>query len=104
MSSAPAKQNEYLTKKYVDGVYIPGGLIVFGCLIVKREWLPYAVVLALLLGGYKVFSSSKDFKGLTYSVDILLMVLSGVQKVLKPTEFQNFELMEKTIISHNVAM
>lgn len=29
---------------------------------------------------------------------------TGEQKVLKPTEFQNFELSEKTIISHNVAM
>ena len=28
----------------------------------------------------------------------------GVKKVLKPNEFQNFELKEKTIISHNVAM
>jgi hypothetical protein len=28
----------------------------------------------------------------------------GVQKVLKPDVFQNFELSEKTIISHNVAM
>lgn len=67
MSSAPAKQNEYLTKKYVDGVYIPGGLIIVGCLIVKREWLPYAIVLSLLLGGYKVYSSSKDSKRLYLS-------------------------------------
>ena len=29
---------------------------------------------------------------------------TGVQKVLKPDVFQNFELSEKTIISHNVAM
>jgi hypothetical protein len=29
---------------------------------------------------------------------------SGVQKVLKPDVFQNFELKEKTIVSHNVAM
>jgi cytochrome-b5 reductase len=60
MSSATPTQNEYLTKKYIDGVYIPSGLLVFGCLIVKREWVPYAVVLALLLGGYKVYSNSKD--------------------------------------------
>jgi len=84
MSSAP-KQNEFLTRKYIDGVYIPSGLLVFGCLIVKREWVPYAVVLAVLLGGYKVYSSR-------------------VKKVLKPTEFQDFELTEKTIISHNVAI
>jgi len=28
----------------------------------------------------------------------------GVKKVLKPDVFQEFELKEKTIISHNVAM
>ncbi|TVY45057.1 NADH-cytochrome b5 reductase, partial [Lachnellula occidentalis] len=77
--------NSLLSKSYVDGVYIPSGLLVVGCLIVKREWVPYAVALALLLGGYKVFSNR-------------------VLKVLKPTEFQDFELKEKTIISHNVAI
>ncbi|TVY53730.1 NADH-cytochrome b5 reductase 1 [Lachnellula cervina] len=80
--------NNLLSKKYVDGVYIPSGLLVVGCLIVKREWVPYAVALALLLGGYKLFSNS----------------CLGVQKVLKPAEFQDFELKEKTIISHNVAI
>jgi hypothetical protein len=35
---------------------------------------------------------------------IYLRLFLGIQKVLKPAEFQNFELKEKTIISHNVAM
>jgi len=82
--SAPSSDS-FLSKKYVDGVYIPSGLLVVGCLIVKREWVPYAVVLAVLLSGYKLWSNR-------------------VQKVLKPTEFQDFELTEKTIISHNVAI
>lgn len=30
--------------------------------------------------------------------------MTGPKAVLKPTEFQDFELTEKTIISHNVAM
>ncbi|KAF4619002.1 hypothetical protein G7Y89_g14844 [Cudoniella acicularis] len=81
MADAP----NYFSKKYIDGVYIPSGLLVVGCLIVKREWVPYAIALALALGGYKVWASQ-------------------VRKVLKPTEFQNFELKEKTIISHNVAI
>jgi len=34
----------------------------------------------------------------------LLTPSAGVQKVLKPNELQDFELQEKTIISHNVAM
>jgi cytochrome-b5 reductase len=60
MSSAPAASNPYLSKSYVDGVYIPSGLLVLGCLIVKREWLPYAIALSLALGGWKVFSMSMD--------------------------------------------
>ncbi|PSS28161.1 hypothetical protein M430DRAFT_132397 [Amorphotheca resinae ATCC 22711] len=75
-----------LSKKYVDGIYIPSGLLVLGCLIVKREWVPYAVVLAAVISGYKLWSGN------------------SVQKVLKPTEFQEFELTEKTVISHNVAI
>jgi len=54
-------------------------------LVAKREWLPYAVALAALLSGYKIWTLRE-------------------QKVLKPTEFQSFELKEKTIISHNVAI
>ena len=52
--------NDLFSKKYVDGVYIPSGLLVVGCLIVKREWVPYAVALALVLGGYKLWSNSKS--------------------------------------------
>jgi cytochrome-b5 reductase len=48
-----------LSKKYLDGVYIPSGLLVVGCLIVKREWVPYAIVLAALLSGYKLLSGSR---------------------------------------------
>lgn len=31
-------------------------------------------------------------------------MFAGNRKVLKATEFQNFELKEKTILSHNTAM
>jgi cytochrome-b5 reductase len=52
-------EENYFSKKYVDGIYIPSGLLVVGCLIVKREWVPYAVLLAAVLGGYKFYASSK---------------------------------------------
>jgi cytochrome-b5 reductase len=45
--------------KYVHGVYIPSALLLVGTYIVKSEWLPYAAALALVLGGYKFFSSRK---------------------------------------------
>jgi cytochrome-b5 reductase len=41
--------------QYVQGIYIPCGLLIFGTFIVKKEWLPYAVALAALLGSYKVW-------------------------------------------------
>lgn len=47
-----------LSKSYVDSVYIPSGLLVVGCLIVKREWVPYAVVVAALLSGYRLLGGT----------------------------------------------
>ncbi|KAK4135467.1 ferredoxin reductase-like protein [Trichocladium antarcticum] len=74
-----------LSRAYVDGIYIPVGLLVFGTAIVKMEWLPYAVVLGIILGVVKYFRMAP-------------------KKVLKPDAFQEFALTEKTIISHNVAI
>ncbi|KAK2624629.1 hypothetical protein QTJ16_005822 [Diplocarpon rosae] len=76
---------ELFSKQNVNGIFIPSGLLIFGMLVVKKEWVPYAVVVATLLSGFKLWSSK-------------------AKPVLKPTEFQNFELSEKTIISHNVAI
>lgn len=65
------------TKEQTPSFYLSKAMI--------DAWAPYAVLLALVLAGYKLWSSR-------------------VQKVLKPTVLQNFELKEKTIISHNVAI
>ncbi|KAK2050766.1 oxidoreductase FAD-binding domain-containing protein [Colletotrichum somersetense] len=73
------------SRKYFDNVYIPAGLIIVGCAITKSEWVPYAVLLSVALAAYK-FNSMQ------------------IKKVLKPDVFQEFELKEKTIISHNVAI
>jgi cytochrome-b5 reductase len=74
-----------LAKHYRDYIYIPAALIVVGTLIVKREWTPYSIAVALAFGVYNHFQFQ-------------------VKKVLKPDVFQGFELKEKIIISHNVAM
>lgn len=73
------------SRKYFDAVYIPVGLIIVGTLIIKREWAPYSVAVALALGSWKFWSLQ-------------------IKKVLKPDVFQEFELKEKTVISHNVAI
>ncbi|EAQ91415.1 hypothetical protein CHGG_03350 [Chaetomium globosum CBS 148.51] len=74
-----------LARKYVDGIYIPLGLLVVGTAIVKREWTAYALLLGIVLGGIKFYNNLP-------------------KAVLKPDAFQEFELKEKTIISHNVAI
>jgi len=80
--SAPST---FLAPQYVHGVYIPSALLLVGTAIVRKEWLPYAAVLALVLGGWKVF-------------------INQVRKVLQPAVFQEFALKEKTILTHNTAM
>ncbi|MCJ1437298.1 NADH-cytochrome b5 reductase [Xylographa pallens] len=79
------KPVSFLSPQYINGVYIPSGLLLVGCAIVKVEWLPYAVVLALALGTWKIY-------------------VNQTKKVLKPDVFQEFELKEKTALSHNVAI
>jgi cytochrome-b5 reductase len=44
--------------QYVHGVYIPSALLIVGVAIIKRDWLPYAVALAAVLGGVKAFRNS----------------------------------------------
>lgn len=103
-----------VARKYFDGIYIPMGLIVFGTFITKREWSLYAVILALSLGAWKFTSMRKSFLAgvlarsrrsmLAIPISVLMVELAEPKKVLKPDAFQEFELKEKTVISHNVAM
>jgi cytochrome-b5 reductase len=51
-----AQDTPLSSRKYIDGIYIPAGLIVFGTFMLKREWVPYAVVIALSLGALKFFN------------------------------------------------
>lgn len=48
------------SKKYVDGIYIPAGLLVVGVAIVKKEWLPYAVLVAVALSAIKFWRSRES--------------------------------------------
>jgi len=42
--------------RYVHGVYIPTALLLVGIYIVKKEWIPYAIVVAISLGSWKIYS------------------------------------------------
>lgn len=61
MSAGPAAKNQFLSRQYVDGVYIPSTLIIVGTLIVKRALLPYAVALAFVLGAWKVYNNRESW-------------------------------------------
>ncbi|KAI9861728.1 MAG: NADH-cytochrome b5 reductase [Trichoglossum hirsutum] len=85
MTTTQSKPHPLLSSQYANGIYIPAGLLVMGIWIVKKEWIPYAITAAVVLGTWKAYNNR-------------------VRKVLKPNEFQSFELKEKTIVSHNVAI
>lgn len=56
------------SKKMIDGIYIPAGLLVVGTVIVKREWTPFAVLLALILGAIKAYGMRKHIPSALPSV------------------------------------
>jgi hypothetical protein len=47
---------------YVQGVYIPSALLIVGTAIMKSEWVPYAIGLAAILGGWKVYSNGSFYQ------------------------------------------
>lgn len=46
-------------RQYIDYIYVPAALLVVGTVIVKSDWTPYAVLLAVALGTYNYFSFRK---------------------------------------------
>lgn len=107
--------SDALAPQYVHGVYIPSALLIVGTAIVKKEWVPFALVIAALLGGWKVYSNRtcaahhhsrarrlRDRSNCPPPTD--RATATEARKVLKPDVFQEFELTEKTVLSHNTAM
>lgn len=127
-AAAAAQDSSWLARHYIDYVYIPGALLVVGTLIVKREWAPYSILLALVLGAYNFWNFRESRRpsplsallclalplphttplhgkqSICLPADTTASISSEIKKVLKPDVFQEFELQEKTVISHNVAM
>ncbi|GLA21244.1 NADH-cytochrome b5 reductase [Aspergillus niger] len=69
----------------ITGAFIPSALFVAGTFFFKQELTPFAIALAAVLVGWKVFSNKP-------------------RKVLNPGDFQHFTLKEKNDISHNVTV
>jgi cytochrome-b5 reductase len=74
-----------LSREYRDRIWIPALLVVVGVAIIDRRFIVHAVGAVSAFAGYKLW-------------------LIQPNKVLKPDVFQEFELREKTVISHNVAI
>ena len=53
------KPTSAFSTQYITGVYVPSALLLVGVALAKREWLPFAAVIALVLGGYKYWSTRR---------------------------------------------
>lgn len=53
------KPTSLFSPQYITSVYIPSALLLVGVAIAKKEYLPFAVIIAVLLGGYKFYSTRK---------------------------------------------
>lgn len=119
-----AKSSSWFSSQYINGIYIPSGLLLLGIAIVRAAWIPYAAALVLVLGSWKIYRNRNSLS-LYLSMlktdffqwnlrrrngafcDILLtgfITFKGIQKSLNADVFQEFKLKEKTIVSHNVTM
>ena len=47
-----------MSKQNISTVYIPAVLLIIGVGLVKKEWIPFAAVLAAAAGGLKIYTSS----------------------------------------------
>ena len=54
-----SQRSPFLAPSYVNGIYIPTGLLLFGVYIVKKDWLPYAAALAVALASLQIFNNCK---------------------------------------------
>ena len=112
------KPTSLLSPRFINGVYIPSGLLILGVGITKSEWLPAAVGVSLLLGVWKIYSFGRCclclqtlvVRGACLYQFITVPELAPVPieimatNALKPDVFQEFSLKEKTVLSHNVAV
>lgn len=53
------KKEPSLLSTPLHGIYIPASLLVVGTAIINRSWVPYAVGVALVLSGFKVYRGRK---------------------------------------------
>lgn len=53
---APKADESLLSRHLIDYVYVPAALLIVGTLIVKKEWTPYSVLIAVAFGTYNFYN------------------------------------------------
>ncbi|KAL9096813.1 MAG: hypothetical protein Q9163_006395 [Psora crenata] len=95
-----------LSPQLITSVYLPSAIVLIGVGIAKKEWLPFALVIPVVLGALHYYGNGKS--AAAYTCGLRRVLNSGavevVKKALKPNVYQDFRLKEKTVISHNVAI
>jgi len=51
-------RNPALSKQNISTVYVPAVLLIIGVGLVKKEWIPFAALLAAAAGGLKIYTTS----------------------------------------------
>lgn len=51
-------RNPALSKQNISTVYVPAVLLIIGVGLVKKEWIPFAALLAAAAGGLKIYTAS----------------------------------------------
>jgi len=51
-------RNPALSKQNISTVYIPAVILIIGVGLVKKEWIPFAAIVAAAAGGLKLYTSS----------------------------------------------
>jgi hypothetical protein len=57
--SSPGDNHSLFARHYIDYVYAPGLLLIVGTLIVKKEWTPFAALIAVAFGIYNFMAFRK---------------------------------------------
>ncbi|KAL9636414.1 MAG: hypothetical protein Q9164_002834 [Protoblastenia rupestris] len=93
-----------LSPQLITSVYLPSAIVLFGVGYAKKEWLPFALVIPIVLGALHYYGNGQFVIDTQPREICLLWSQSVVKKALKPDVFQDFTLKEKTVLSHNVAI
>lgn len=67
MSSAHKRRpSGPLSSQYILGVYVPSAILLVVTALVKRDWIPFAAIIAASLGTWTVYSNRENPRPIAY--------------------------------------